>query len=94
MPGRDVAVEMIGARPGEKQHEELVNDDEAPGPAGHPGIVVATPPRPDPAALRRRLREMEALAAEGQPSRAGRVHPASDGPTECVRVPVGAEAAS
>ncbi len=64
VPGRDVAVQIIGARPGEKQHEELVNDDEAPQPSGRQGIVVAKPPRPDPAALHRRLREMEALAAE------------------------------
>lgn len=66
VPGRDVAVQVIGARPGEKCHEELVDDDEAPVSAGHPGIVVAVPPRPDPAALRRRLREMETLAADGR----------------------------
>ena len=59
-------MQVIGARPGEKRHEELVDDDEAPVPAGHAGIVVAVPPRPDPAALRRRLREMEALAGEGR----------------------------
>ena len=44
VPGRDIAVQVIGARPGEKQHEELVDDDEAPQPTGHPGIVVAKPP--------------------------------------------------
>ena len=66
VPGRDVAVQVIGARPGEKRHEELVDDDETPRPAGHPGIVVSTPPRPDPAALRHRLREMQTLAKEGR----------------------------
>jgi FlaA1/EpsC-like NDP-sugar epimerase len=65
VPGRDVAIQVIGARPGEKQHEELISDDEDPQPTGHEGIVVATPPPPDPAALRRRLREMEVLAEEG-----------------------------
>ena len=66
VPGRDIAIEVIGVRPGEKRHEELVDDDEAPVPAGHPGIVVAVPPRPDPAALRLRLREMESLAGDGR----------------------------
>ncbi len=66
VPGRDIAVQVIGARPGEKVHEELVDDDEAPTLTGHPGIVVATPPPSDPAALRRSLREMDALAKEGR----------------------------
>jgi FlaA1/EpsC-like NDP-sugar epimerase len=66
VPGRDIAVQVIGARPGEKQHEELTDDQEAPVPAGHPGIVVAMPPPPDPASLRRRLRELERLAREGR----------------------------
>jgi FlaA1/EpsC-like NDP-sugar epimerase len=68
VPGRDIAVQLIGARPGEKQHEELVDDDEFPQPSGHPGIVVATPPNPDPASLRRCLRQMESLAREGRRS--------------------------
>ena len=66
VPGRDIDVQVVGARPGEKSHEELVDDDEAPVPSGHPGIVVAMPPRPDPAPLRRHLREMEALAVDGR----------------------------
>ena len=66
VPGRDIAVQVIGARPGEKQHEELIDDDEAPIPSGHPGIVVATPPAPDAAVLRRHLREMEELAHQGR----------------------------
>jgi FlaA1/EpsC-like NDP-sugar epimerase len=65
VPGRDIAVQVIGPRLGEKRHEELVQDDEVPEPTGHPGIVVATPPLPNPATLRRRLREMEALAKAG-----------------------------
>ena len=32
VPGRDIAVQVIGARPGEKRHEELIDDDEAPMP--------------------------------------------------------------
>ena len=66
VPGRDIAVQVIGARPGEKRHEELFDDDESPVPAGHPGIVVASPPLPDAAVLRRDLRQMEELARQGQ----------------------------
>jgi FlaA1/EpsC-like NDP-sugar epimerase len=66
VPDRDIAVQVVGARPGEKQHEDLVDDDESPVPSGYPGIVVAQPPPPDPAALRRRLRELESLAREGR----------------------------
>jgi FlaA1/EpsC-like NDP-sugar epimerase len=62
VPGRDVAVQVIGARPGEKRHEQLVDDDEAPKPTERPGIVAASPPAPDPHALRRSLQEMETLA--------------------------------
>ena len=43
-----------------------MDDDESPVPSGYPGIVVAQPPPPDPAALRRRLRELESLAREGR----------------------------
>lgn len=68
VPGRDVSVQIVGARPGEKRHEELVDDDEAQAPTGHPGIVAAFPPAPDAAALRRDLRGMERLAREGRRS--------------------------
>ena len=37
VPGRDIDVQVIGARPGEKCHEELIDDHEAPMPTGHPG---------------------------------------------------------
>ena len=66
VPGRDIAIQLIGPRPGEKCHEELVDLNEVPEPTGRSGIVVATPPAPDHAALRQRLRAMEALAREGR----------------------------
>ncbi len=66
VPGRDVPIQVIGARPGEKQHEELVNDEESPVPTERPGIVVAIPPAPDPVDLRRSLDEMERLARENR----------------------------
>jgi FlaA1/EpsC-like NDP-sugar epimerase len=92
VPGRDVAIQIVGARPGEKRHEELVDDDEAPRPTGRAGIVVATPSRPDPAALRRRLREMESLAAEGH--RAELAECIRRARTEDVVLPEAVEAAS
>jgi FlaA1/EpsC-like NDP-sugar epimerase len=65
VPGRDISVEIVGRRPGEKYHEELVDDEEHPLPSGHPDIVVAYPPTPDPAALRWRLRDMASSVAAG-----------------------------
>ena len=93
VPGRDIAVQVIGARPGEKRHEELVDVDEAPEPAGHPGIVVTTPRASDPAALRRSLREMEALAREGRRSELAEClrHAGND---QVVRVPADVEEVS
>jgi FlaA1/EpsC-like NDP-sugar epimerase len=91
VPGRDIAIQLIGARPGEKRHEELVDDDESPEPSGHPGIVVATPPTPDPAWLRQSLREMELLAREGRrPELADCMRRAA---TEVVRLPAVVEEA-
>ena len=89
VPGRDIDVQVIGARPGEKCHEELVDDHEAPVPAGHPGIVVAVPPRPDPAALRRHLREMETLAGDGRRDELAETMRRAGAPRE-DRVPVAA----
>jgi FlaA1/EpsC-like NDP-sugar epimerase len=92
VPGRDIAVHVIGARPGEKRHEELVEADEFPEPTGHPGIVVSSPPASDPAMLRRSLREMEALARQGRRSElADRLRRAGG---DVVRVPAAAEVAS
>jgi O-antigen biosynthesis protein WbqV len=38
-PGKDIAFEIVGARPGEKLTEALVDDDETGTPSGVPGIV-------------------------------------------------------
>src|SRR3954462_15944120 len=40
-PDRDVAIEIVGRRPGEKVHEELFNPDERPRPSGEERILVA-----------------------------------------------------
>ena len=41
-PARDIAVEFIGARPGEKLHEELWSKDETVTPSSHEAIMLVT----------------------------------------------------
>jgi FlaA1/EpsC-like NDP-sugar epimerase len=64
VPGRDVKIEVIGRRPGEKLVEDLLDPQEHPEPSGHVGIMVSRPQEPDRAALKRALRELELLADE------------------------------
>ena len=66
VPGRDIPIEFIGVRPGEKLLEDLVDPAEDSIPSEHPSIVVSRPPRPQRALLKRAMREMEALARGGQ----------------------------
>ncbi|HEX9891635.1 MAG TPA: nucleoside-diphosphate sugar epimerase/dehydratase [Actinomycetota bacterium] len=65
VPGRDIEIEIIGARPGEKLVEEVSDPDERVLPSGHPSIVVSGPPVPSPALLREALFQLESLAREG-----------------------------
>jgi FlaA1/EpsC-like NDP-sugar epimerase len=62
VPGRDVKIEVVGRRPGEKLVEDILDPAEHPEPSGHTGIMVSTPQAPDRAALKRALRELELLA--------------------------------
>jgi FlaA1/EpsC-like NDP-sugar epimerase len=48
-PERDIAIEVIGPRPGEKLHEELFNPYERPQPTPAQKILCAEHPRLDPA---------------------------------------------
>jgi FlaA1/EpsC-like NDP-sugar epimerase len=48
-PDRDIAIEVIGPRPGEKLHEELFNPYERPQPTPSQKILRADHPRLDPA---------------------------------------------
>jgi FlaA1/EpsC-like NDP-sugar epimerase len=68
VPGADVPIEIVGARPGEKTVEEVVAPDEKPVPSGHPAIVVSQPPVPPRAAVHRALAELEQLARGGSPA--------------------------
>src|SRR5215208_6839136 len=47
-PGRDIAIELVGRRPGEKIHEELFNPDERPRATHAEKIMVALRQRLDP----------------------------------------------
>lgn len=66
VPQRDVTIEVVGARPGEKLIEDLVDPEEQPVPSGYPGISVSWPPVPDRPTLRLALRELETLVNEGR----------------------------
>jgi FlaA1/EpsC-like NDP-sugar epimerase len=64
-PARDIAVEFIGARPGEKLHEELWSKDETVTPSSHEAILLVTRPPIDPGWLETELGTLAGLADEG-----------------------------
>jgi FlaA1/EpsC-like NDP-sugar epimerase len=66
VPDKDVAISIVGPRPGEKLVEEIVAADEESVVSAHPSIMVSRPPVLDPGELRRALREVEVLGDEGQ----------------------------
>jgi FlaA1/EpsC-like NDP-sugar epimerase len=68
IPGRDIPIEIVGARPGEKTVEDIVAPDEERLPSGHPSIVVSRPPVPNRAMVHRALTELEHLIPEAPPS--------------------------
>ena len=66
-PGRDVVIEVVGIRPGEKLHEELFNVDETVRPTRYGKIQRATRPALDAEALRGLLDALSRRVAEGEP---------------------------
>jgi FlaA1/EpsC-like NDP-sugar epimerase len=65
-PEADIAIEIIGVRPGEKLHEELFNRDERSQPTSAERIVRAVRPSPlDPDWVERTVDELLALVASG-----------------------------
>jgi len=64
-PGRDIAVELVGARPGEKLHEELWSKSETVTPSSHEAILLVTRPPIDPAWLEDELDALQTLVEEG-----------------------------
>ncbi len=66
VPDRDIPISVVGARPGEKVVEDIVDAEEESLPSSHPSILVSRPAVPDRAALRGAIRELEVLAREGR----------------------------
>jgi FlaA1/EpsC-like NDP-sugar epimerase len=64
-PERDIAIEIVGARPGEKFHEELFNPYEHPQPTPAQRILRAEHDRLDPAWVERTFAEINLLVLEG-----------------------------
>jgi FlaA1/EpsC-like NDP-sugar epimerase len=65
VPGKDVAIEFTGVRPGEKLHEELWSAGEVVEPTAHPKISRATRAQIDAAWLQDELGELERLVDAG-----------------------------
>ncbi|HWK27789.1 MAG TPA: polysaccharide biosynthesis protein, partial [Solirubrobacter sp.] len=64
-PGRDIAIEIIGPRPGEKLHEQLFNRYERPEPTPASKITRAARPGVDPAWVEYVFDRIGLLVAEG-----------------------------
>ncbi|WDT93713.1 polysaccharide biosynthesis protein [Thermoleophilum album] len=64
-PGVDIAIEIVGPRPGEKLHEELFNPDETPRPTAAEKIVCAARAPIDPAWVDAVFARIEELAYTG-----------------------------
>ncbi len=64
-PGRDVAVEIVGVRPGEKLHEELWSTSETVTPSDHEAIMLVTRPPIDAEWLEEELEALQTLVEEG-----------------------------
>jgi FlaA1/EpsC-like NDP-sugar epimerase len=61
-PGRDIKIEFVGLRPGEKLHEELFHPDEPLMPTSSPAIRLAAPRTADYGVLTRSIDELEDAA--------------------------------
>jgi FlaA1/EpsC-like NDP-sugar epimerase len=64
-PGRDIAIEIVGHRPGEKFHEDLFNPYERPQPTPAQRIVRAERAHLDPAWVRETFDYINLLVLEG-----------------------------
>ena len=67
-PGRDIAIEIVGPRQGEKLHEELFNPYEHPQPTPAQRILRADRPRIDPAWVEETFDRIGLLTLEGDPA--------------------------
>jgi FlaA1/EpsC-like NDP-sugar epimerase len=67
-PGRDIAIEIVGPRPGEKLSEDLFNPYEHPEPTAAQRILRADRPRIDPAWVEETFDRIGVLTLEGDPA--------------------------
>jgi FlaA1/EpsC-like NDP-sugar epimerase len=65
-PEREIKIEFVGPKPGEKLHEELVGEGETATPTAHEGIMLLSRPPVDGAWLRDGLLELERLVDDGE----------------------------
>ena len=65
-PGVDVAIEFVGARPGEKLHEELWSETENVSPSSHEAIMLVTRPPIDRHWLEDELDDLSRLVEAGE----------------------------
>jgi FlaA1/EpsC-like NDP-sugar epimerase len=72
-PDRDIEIVVVGARPGEKLHEELWGDEEQVAPSQHPKIMRLTREPVEADWLDERLDRLERLVVEGDALEAVRV---------------------
>jgi FlaA1/EpsC-like NDP-sugar epimerase len=87
-PERDIAIEIVGARPGEKLHEELFNPHERPQPTPVQKILRAQRDPVDPSWVEQTFTELNLLVLEDDAaalaqhvSRLARTRPSADGRT-------------
>jgi FlaA1/EpsC-like NDP-sugar epimerase len=88
-PGRDIAIQIVGARPGEKTHEDLFNAYETPVRTEAPRILRADRPRLNPEWVEETFDHVGLLALEGDAARLA----AEVAELALVRVPADAAAA-
>jgi FlaA1/EpsC-like NDP-sugar epimerase len=65
-PDRDIAIEVVGTRPGEKLHEELWGEGETAVATSHPKIMRVSGPIVDAVWLQEELGELDRLVREGE----------------------------
>jgi FlaA1/EpsC-like NDP-sugar epimerase len=65
-PETEIAIEFIGAKPGEKLHEELWNEGEKVTPTSHPKLLRATRKPVDPDWLEEELADLEGMVERGE----------------------------
>ena len=80
-PGTGVPIEFVGARPGEKLHEELWSDTETVTPSSHRAILLVTRPPIDADWLQDELDALEQLVHAGETLElVGRLHALTSAP--------------